>query len=333
MSVRLEKSKDSIYPIPFNPYLLPEPFGFANGGNTCYWNALFQALLTCTSLRELIEGHRDDEKFISNPIITELLSIYDGLESSGISNRACELWDVTQKYRESQGKPTFTRGSQQDANEMFMYLTGMLEDNPSIMRLFMHAYHVIFFCHKECNMWTSKVKQVEICFFVDPSFTTPQIAELSMLPKKIVKEGNLSSYIYHRRGYVDKDTRCPKCQTLGPFLQEYRLFTLPGILMVVSKNYFKNENADFPPVVHIPARNPADAPPSEKRLLRYEAIAQIQHSGSMSGGHYWAICKRKGGWWNLNDTSVTKAGDEFSPNANTYCVIYHYVGNEVICPN
>ena len=41
----------------------------------------------------------------------------------------------------------------------------------------------------------------------------------------------------------------------------------------------------------------------------------------MSSGHYWAVCKRKGGWFCMNDMNITPA--EFSPTNNTYIVIYH----------
>jgi ubiquitin C-terminal hydrolase len=93
---------------------------------------------------------------------------------------------------------------------------------------------------------------------------------------------------------------------------------VPEILVVMSKKYDSehklNIYTDFPEVMEFKGN-------ANNKNMRYEAVAQIEHSGDLNGGHYWAICKRKGGWFEINDMTVTPS--QFQPSVNTYIVLYH----------
>lgn len=367
-----EPDQADMYSYPLKLELLPPACGFANMGATCYWNALLQALFSCTSLREVITKNRTSPTYASHPVIQSFLRIYDAFsaEAEGCDKRSIpivtdlrdatamtsrrkaieykadilnkftqlsgELWQTTQNYRASKGLPAFQSGQQQDANEMFVYLADILDNLNEVMDLMIHKYQVLIYCHM-CNKWVSNVMQNEIFFAVDPNLTTEQRPELSKLIDGEIPEGNLDQYLFKRRGYVDKDYKCPECKIAGERVQVYVLKRVSSIIMVTSKNYYKRENLVFPPYLLIPCKKPKSSPESEKRMMRYEAVSQIQHSGGMSGGHYWAIARRspmrgshETNWWNLNDSSASQTNGGLQPDANTYCVFYHYVGNEII---
>jgi ubiquitin C-terminal hydrolase len=57
--------------------------------------------------------------------------------------------------------------------------------------------------------------------------------------------------------------------------------------------------------------------------LVYKLVGQIEHSGSLSGGHYWARALRKGEMvYMFNDLSVSSSN--FISTPNTYIIVYHY---------
>ena len=53
----------------------------------------------------------------------------------------------------------------------------------------------------------------------------------------------------------------------------------------------------------------------------FRQTAQIEHSGSMSGGHYWALCRRADGVYCLNDQSCTRVPGFAPPRTRTWSSI------------
>lgn len=356
-----EEKKDDIYPVPLDHTLLPVACGFANAGATCYWNAMLQALITCTPLRTVIEEHDEDPIYLQHPVIQKLRELY-ALQQTGdiplahdahstserenaimtakynmnnASRYAYELWLVIQDYRRNYDKynppaegakpstrSVFELGAQQDANEMSMFMLDILDMLPDVIDLFTHIYQVLIYCHK-CHDMVSAVQQKELFFAIDPELRTPQKKELSSMDNHRAEEGDLRSYLIKRHGYVS-DFCCPKCKIRDEYLQIYRLVRVPAIMMVFSKVYHRKLSTKFVPIMHFPASG-------QPRVgLRYEAVAQIQHSGGMGGGHYWATARRydSDDWSTLNDNSVHQTSKKFQPDVNTYGVVYCYVGTE-----
>lgn len=55
----------------------------------------------------------------------------------------------------------------------------------------------------------------------------------------------------------------------------------------------------------------------------YRFNSAIIHEGSLEGGHYWAICRKKEDYFTLNDDSCKQRTDLFSPNA--YVLFYERI--------
>ena len=109
----------------------------------------------------------------------------------------------------------------------------------------------------------------------------------------------------------------------------YQLSYAPNIITIMFNKYYDKKIMDFPQNITFPGVDDV--------LLRYNAVAQIEHSGGMNGGHYWAKCLRKGpsnttneiivdsapdiSYYTLNDSSVS-IGNIHSTR-ETYIVLYH----------
>lgn len=130
-----------------------------------------------------------------------------------------------------------------------------------------------------------------------------------------------------------KCEQCTKAERKTPSGQVYRLYELrrmPTILVVLFNQYQKHTRRYFPK--HIRIEGVVDGGD-----LTYRQVAQIEHSGSLHGGHYWARGLRQPRAppvagappppltaYVLNDG--TTAPNALGPEATVYTVIYHFDG-------
>ena len=106
-----------------------------------------------------------------------------------------------------------------------------------------------------------------------------------------------------------------RCNSRLPKLKTVSMKIIPEILFVMCPfKAFAKYHEEFPLTLEFN---------TIVGTTRYRAVGQIIHSGSASGGHYWAHALRCGNQWHeLNDESFGEVGG-FRPNEGTYVVIYH----------
>lgn len=118
------------------------------------------------------------------------------------------------------------------------------------------------------------------------------------------------------------DGRCPTCKTPSPptaAIRIYNLTMVPEIILGMFNLYGIRHAQYFPHRLEFPAH--------DGTLLVYNLVGQVEHAGTLSGGHYWAHGLRADGRvYLLNDTGVSPSF--FTPTPNTYIVAYHYAGRE-----
>ena len=127
-------------------------------------------------------------------------------------------------------------------------------------------------------------------------------------------------------GATPIEGRCPVCNVAAPTATALRLYSLtmiPEIVFCTFNLYVGyggiRRARYFPERLEFPARDGG--------LLIFRLVGQVEHAGSLSGGHYWARALRANEQvCLLNDSGVSPA--EFAPTSNTYIVAYHYVGRE-----
>ncbi len=293
------------------------PVGFHNLGFTCYYNSLLQSLLSCTALiQELASNKSNDEllklfNYLINKFI--VLAKYPVPEHIEEIQRLGPLsWRamIQKLARKSPEFAHFAMG-QQCAAEGFSLLLQSIEEHHNIQNLFMYRRRNKLFC-PDCKSCFSQVDEMQNIFEVEPQ----AIVTAS-------KSKNLNEFLLNQHETVDADCVCSKCGVRGEKQKTSTLVMIPEILFVMSKKYKYEEGrgekldvyTDFPETLIFNAKKGLE--------LKYEAVAQIEHFGGLNGGHYYAICKRKGGWFCLNDTHVAPA--KFEPTNNTYIVLYHVV--------
>jgi ubiquitin C-terminal hydrolase len=300
--------------IPYNPSLELYPNGFNNLGSTCYFNALLQSILSCTSFTETVVQYPST----TNPVITLISQlIKTNLENNSNNSNLCKyaphIWkQMIIKLCKNKKIPVqdFMQG-QQCAGEGFHYLLESMEKFQGIQNLFLHRYKSLIRCFK-CDKWVSDVECMYSLFEIDPNFKSEQLSKFKQYHKE---SSNMHEFLSKQSSYVE-DFKCPKCKNIDAKYQVNMLVMVPEILVVMAKKYNKTQkldiHTDFPKKLEFDGND---------AVIKYEAVAQIEHSGIKNGGHYWAICKRKTGWFALNDMSVTPS--KFQPTKNTYIVFYH----------
>ena len=362
-------SEEKNMPIQFKPELLPPPCGFVNIGATCYWNAFLQGLITCTTFAEILLQHQDEEKYKANPVAQMFVALFKEFETmkykvvpasqgstellkereetiaynislvNRVDKYAPDIWHCMNNLLRDR-KKEYMRSGQQDSNEISMMLIDSLEELEEIQDLFMHQYLVSIYCHI-CNEMCSE-KTWEYPFFdVDPRLKSAQLEKFAGWDKSPPIDGDLQSYLLKQNSYVDQDYRCEKCKVATARFKLTRLSKVPEILIVLSKNYNKDQVTNYVPELQFNMKGRPD------KKLQYRAVAQIEHSGNTQGGHYWAYAlrarcdfsRREGetvgetadsvendNWWRLDDSSFTRTSQQLRPTVNTYMVFYNFMG-------
>ncbi len=339
----------------YKEHLAPKPFGLVNLGATCYFNAVFQAMMSLTSFThaaaltdelnydtattaattaatnpELMNSNRT--KLIAIFKKTLLLSI-NNVESIQLTcnkhllQSAADAWRVIYKTAQERKDNVKLTPGQQCAGEGFHLLLDALGDDFS--HLFTHRYQRSIICEK-CNEVVS-IKREEYCMFeVDPYLQPLPLLNPLATPATPARSIELGKYITNLDGVVS-GYKCPKCGDMSDKKRKTIIRMVPEVLVVMSKKYRVDKGriskisvvTDFPETLTFPGFTRGHDGKKILSQLRFDAVAQIEHSGGPNGGHYWAICKRKGGWYTLNDTRVSPG--KFGPTNDTYMVFYHII--------
>jgi ubiquitin carboxyl-terminal hydrolase 4/11/15 len=127
---------------------------------------------------------------------------------------------------------------------------------------------------------------------------------------------------------------CNKCKKHQLAMKKLEIFKAPYILIVQIKrfkmktNYAalsslvnrKNDCLIAFPLDNLDLVNFVVGP--EKSKAQYDLFAVSQHYGSLSGGHYTALCRNSGGWFKFDDESVYKESKENVVTNSAYLLFY-----------
>jgi ubiquitin carboxyl-terminal hydrolase 4/11/15 len=156
----------------------------------------------------------------------------------------------------------------------------------------------------------------------------------------LIKKGNITIYdcleTFSTEEKLEKDNAwyCSVCKEHQEANKKLEIFKAPHILIVQFKrfkiksgNVFmgmmanrKNESfIDFP-IENLDIRNYIVG--EDKNDGIYDLFAISQHFGSLSGGHYTALCKNNNKWYNFDDDNVSRVSDNNVVSASAYLVFY-----------
>jgi len=186
--------------------------------------------------------------------------------------------------------PYFGQG-QESASEAFTLLINTI-NNPILTNLFLNRSKYTIQC-LYCNYTTKEIHDYSIVLNMFHSDTITN--ENLLIQKNIIN-----------------DYKCDNCGK-QKILKTIRLTMLPEIIFITFNIYYIKKIHNFPIFIHLSKSN-----------LHYKLVSQIEHSGNLSGGHYWAKVLRKNSTYYLcNDSFYEKT--DIKPSANTYIILYHLI--------
>ncbi|QJX72103.1 hypothetical protein F-S17_0331 [Faustovirus] len=288
----------------YNDTLTPTAFGFNNSGVICWGNADNQSLFSCTSFIDTLL-HLEEELSkspLGKACVTLARHIQGKTDPAQVDLKGHSLEIIKSMIRVlyyKNGKQLISASQQQCANEGFILLLDALNCR-QIDDLFNNIYQIDTecpACKQICSTMRDKNIQIEI--FSNFEFKTSQ---------------DFANYLRVHTSETS-DYRCDKCNVKSANVKRTaKLRRVGEIIVIMFNKYHVKTNKWFPLDFVLPGAN--------NTSLKYELVSQIEHVGSLHGGHYYAYCKRAGGVYLLNDTVATLA-EGFAPTANTYMLMYH----------
>lgn len=125
---------------------------------------------------------------------------------------------------------------------------------------------------------------------------------------------------------------CKKCKKHQLAYKKMELFYLPRLLIIHLKRFTSSRyhSDKIGTLVDFPI-NDLDMSNFEVGQivdnLKYDLYAVSQHYGGCGGGHYTAICKNNGQWYNYNDSSVSRADGNSAVSSAAYVLFYRRKDN------
>ena len=220
-----------------------------------------------------------------NPIIKQFINVC--MYNKTISNFGINMYNILNKHFHAAlyGQHCF--------HEVFDILMDSISTINELSQLFSHTYKTYSFCTK-CDRWSRHKDSVENAFMIN---SETKITEDCIQTPEIQLD----------------NLECTTCKDRSQKKIRYVLSVIPEILVIISQNYEKKQYIEFPPTLKFTDK------------LQYIAVAQIEHIGSRTDGHYWTCCRRdlSETWYCCDDGVITKT--EFKPTINTYAIFYHVI--------
>ncbi|AFN83286.1 ubiquitin carboxyl terminal hydrolase [Encephalitozoon romaleae SJ-2008] len=283
------------------------PKGLKNKGNTCFFNSAMQCIL---SISELNAFYRDTllpkEKVISNA----LKQFISGYENSPQSYDPRNLISVLST------KMKLFNGMQQDSHEFLIQFIDLLYtefDWNKDMFTSMDEFEEARRKNLIAKTLLSMDRQVLICERCKHSSTTIVINSTILIePYTSVQEGIDR---YYEEVILEKENgwKCDRCGKGMGAIKRMENLIHPEVLTVHISRFHPRGSKDT-----------ASVDVNTTLFFnnrKYNLFGVVCHTGTLSGGHYFAEAKRSGTWNVYNDEQVTKGFQTYS-GSHPYLAFY-----------
>ena len=302
----------------YDTAIIPTEFGLNNTGVICYFNSFLQALAGCTAFTKAVLANAEylKQTRTGSAVLTFVRMYTQLMDVSGASANILHALVSDLSVR----RPHVRFGNNQEsASEALVHLLDMMEpptqSESPITRLFLHRFRCDLYC-RTCKKIVSKKTDHAVNF---------NLFHLDRLKVQPTTAEEFSKAIRTQISTTE-DYKCENCATAatgttGAAFRVYNLTMIPEIIFCMFNLYVGYGGVRraryFPEMLEFPALDGGK--------LLFLLVGQVEHMGSLTGGHYWARGLRRDGVYLTNDTSVTKSS--FASTPNTYIVVYHYASS------
>lgn len=272
----------------------PPPSGLKNCGNTCFFNATLQCLLSIPKFTLYFRNSEFDES--KQPVSFAFQKFIIGYWNSK------ELFNPLPFISSLRRKIKLFDGTQQDA---YCFLDGFLtvlsEEDEESKRLIRELFTITGEDSVRCRSCESS-KKVGICSMIQYLYIKKNIQE------------SLNNYL-ESEDVLEKDHYwdCAFCkEKTGASIRHKFVKTSKYLILHLNRFLSITSKANNPVAV------------DSKIVVNgtaYENIGVVCHVGGLSGGHYFAKSIRNSKWWNFNDSSVSSTSQQFEPS-QPYILFY-----------
>lgn len=299
--------------------------GFQNTGVICWFNSLLQALMSLTSLTEVMLAYEDN--FIMKPLGKAYIELLKAAqEDKDVSNYSIK---VLEAFREALGtkKTKFLStltNNQECANEGFILFIDALECK-RVENIFESIYKSTIVCPICGATKTERVKSIQVPFYTDRSISIDDFVGYVKCHRSDVSDYDCPGYDAVVGETEVDPTIVVKKHERVKLTKVTELAVRHGEVIVVKFNRMFNRKRSYPLKLKFKGVN--------NTTVEYQLVSTIEHSGSVSSnysssGHYWSRGIRTDTegdqtWYNFNDISVQPANTECSNSVSM--LFYHMI--------
>ena len=286
------------------------PVGLHNKGNSCYANAVLQALSATPEFWSVMTESNSKP----NRLVSSFLRIMCDAQRVTVSIDPYHFLEAFQNsYRKFQTSPTFKWNRQQDASEVLQHLLREIGSiSPQAYERVAINVVTVITCHTCHDASTNEVTETILCC---PIASTIQAC---------VNKYQLSEELTGENQWF-----CHGCQRKCDATKSYYFAKASDVLIIQLNRFTSFQNTFYKSLARVDINLPLklcirDQSRSDEVSFSSDYLlrACISHDGKLDRGHYFAHVRVGGAWYKCNDTAVTLAQSLGRLRTDSYLLFY-----------
>lgn len=270
--------------------------GFINIGAICWFNSMLQLIL---SSKYIIKSILDNEEEQNN-LLKEFQNFLKNYISNNLSqNDSIKLLRIfLLEVKEKHPSSVLNSLVEQSASEGMTFFLDML-NSKYLNKILTHVTEESIICKQTKEVISSK-KNINNQFML---FNTKDLIKRGLPDTLLCSQDNLEED-FVPENHIKNDAK--------QYKRVYILKYIPEVIIISLNKYIQKNNVVLPDSFKISHLNGSD--------MVYIKKAEVDHLGSLGGGHYISRALREDKIYLFNDSSYSES--ELKTNRNTYITLY-----------